>query len=590
MKPLTLSVCSLFVALQLYSQSPTPLKILPNPLTKAICPNTTKSYSVVAQDGTSPRPSCVFRWTVEGGTIQSSSPYGTSISVKWNDQPGKGYLTVSTQNCTNSYENYHDVTAEYTRHSVFGQNFLDGACNNSVDVPLCSNAAIVVCADKMYIKNTGGVNEPPLKEVDAYLFTIPSGWRQANTTNTGPITITSTANSILIEPIGTNGGTVTVVGTIKNTCGETVSNSNSKAIAINRTPAVSMTCSAGSNYVAWCGLRNPVSFSVPAVSCASSYTWTIPSGWSGTSSTNTIEVTPNGANGGTIGVDIALSTGYTKSVFQSIPYSNAAPPAIQPISVNGYAELCTGESQSFTTSLSPNYPSNFGFDWYADAGVYINGSPSTHTSSNSASITVAGQAYGRKYIYVRLNNLTCTPGNYGRLETRVGTFSNQEFTINGPSSVCLNTVADYSSSYISPEITYYQWSAPSGWSSWGQGTPYFSVSVPWTWNGGEAITLRLGNRCGYTNTPYVLWLNSGYCGFSMSPNPASSTLTISDLMLSDSEAAEGTLVDENSNAVAKAKNKGPKIEFDVSELPDGKYVVLVKYRGKMESQNVFIKH
>jgi hypothetical protein len=187
-----------------------------------------------------------------------------------------------------SYEDFQDVSASYTRLSVFGQSFPSGACNNSIDVPLCSNSAINVCADKMYIKDTGGVNQPPLKEVDAYLFTIPSGWRQVSTTNTGPSTISTTANTIMIEPISTNGGTVTVVGSIRNTCGQTVANSNPKTITIQRTPSVSLSSSAGSNYVARCGLTNPVSFTVTPVDCATSYTWSIPSGWSGTSSTNSI--------------------------------------------------------------------------------------------------------------------------------------------------------------------------------------------------------------------------------------------------------------------------------------------------------------
>lgn len=585
MKPLLLHICLLLPAFTAYCQ--TALKILPDPLNGAICPKTNKYHSVVAESG--PRPACTYTWTVSGGSIEGPS-IGTGVYVKWNDLPGQGTLTVRTSRCTDSDENGSEVTATYTRLSVFGQSFPNGACNNSIDVPLCSNAAITVCADKMYIQDTGGVGEPPLKEVDAYLFTIPSGWRQLNTTNTGPITITSTVNSIQIEPISTNGGTVTVIGTVTNTCGQTVANSNPKTITINRTPAVSMTSSAGSNYVAWCGLRNPVSFTVTPVSCAVSYTWSIPSGWSGTSSTNTIEVTPNGSNAGTVSVSIALNTGYTKSVAQTIPYSNAAPASIQPISVNGYLELCAGESLTFTTTLPPDYPSNFGFDWYADAGVYINGSPSAHTSTNSATITVAGQAYGHKYIYTRVNNLTCTPGNYGHLETRVGTYSSQEFSIIGPSEVCPNTVADYLSSYISSDVTYYQWSAPNGWSYSGQGTPYFSVSVPWSLSGGEAITLRLGNRCGYTNTPYVLWLSSGYCGFSMSPNPVSNTLTVTDLILDEGETAEATLVDENNELVSKGRSKGGKIELDVSRVPNGKYIVLVYYKGKVESKNVFVRH
>lgn len=590
---LLLPLSLLFFASSVYSQ--TALKILPDPLNSAICPLTSKYHSVVAQSGL--RPACLFTWSVSGGTIEGPAT-GASVYVKWNDTPGQGTLTVRTSNCSDPIENGNEVTATYTRLSVFGQNFPSGACNNSVDHSVCSNSSLVICADKMYIQGTGGVAQPPLKEVDAYLFTIPAGWREANTTNVGPVTISSTVNSITIEPVSSAGGTVTVVGTVRNTCGQNVSNSNPKTITITRMPAVSITSSAGSGYVARCGLTAPVSFTVTSVSCATSYTWSIPSGWSGSSSSNTIELTPNGLNGGTVTASVALSTGYSAVRSFNVPYSNTAPPAVHITAYNnGYQEFCPGES--FTYVANPpagyGYPTNFGFDWYADSGLLINGSSSSssspvHTATNTVTITAQPQSYGPKYVHARLNNLNCVPGAYGWSETRVGVYNSNEFTINGPSSVCLNSTADYASSYIAPDVTDYVWSAPSGWSYWGQGTPYFSVSVPWYWNGDEAITLRLGNRCGYTNTPFVLWLNSGYCGFSMSPNPASSTVTITDIAVTDGETAEATLFDKNNDALRKALYKNGKIEFDVSELPNGKYIVLVNYKGKAESKSLLIKH
>ncbi len=76
----------------------------------------------------------------------------------------------------------------------------------------------------------------------------------------------------------------------------------------------------------------------------------------------------------------------------------------------------------------------------------------------------------------------------------------------------------------------------------------------------------------------------------MSPNPASSTVTITDIAVTDGETAEATLFDKNNDAVRKAVYKNGKIEFDVSELPNGKYIVLLDYKGKAESKSLLVKH
>lgn len=62
-------------------------------------------------------------------------------------------------------------------------------------------------------------------------------------------------------------------------------------------------------------------YSIAAVSGATSYTWTIPSGWTGTSTTDSITVTPN-ASSGTISVvaNTSCGAGYAKSI--AINYGN----------------------------------------------------------------------------------------------------------------------------------------------------------------------------------------------------------------------------------------------------------------------------
>jgi hypothetical protein len=115
---------------------------------------------------------------------------------------------VTTSGCSSSDENGSTKTTTYTRHSVFGQNFGFGVCNDAVDIPPCATGSIEICTNRMYIQNTGGLGEPSLKEVDRYVWTIPAGWRETGTNTTGPGTVNTTANSINITPLTTEGGTL----------------------------------------------------------------------------------------------------------------------------------------------------------------------------------------------------------------------------------------------------------------------------------------------------------------------------------------------------------------------------------------------
>src|SRR5690606_23824339 len=144
--------------------------------------------------------------------------------------------------------------------------------------------------------------------------------------------------------------------------------------------------------------------------------------------------------------------------------------------------------------------------------------------------------------------------------------------------------------YISPDILDYKWTVPSGWSSSGHGTPYLSVSIPPSFSGG-ALTLRLKNRCGYTNTPYVLPLFSGYgCGYGyyFGPNPVESTLTIT---MTDADGEiEARLSDHLGRHEILGISKGNKIEFDVRNLPNGQYVLQIKGKESLETQNIIVSH
>ncbi|NGF77410.1 hypothetical protein G5B10_16130, partial [Fluviicola sp. SGL-29] len=115
----------------------------------------------------------------------------------------------------------------------------------------------------------------------SYTWTLPSGWSGSNTTNS--INATS----------GANGGTITV--TANNACGTSAQQTFNVTTTTVPTQPSAIT---GNGII--CATANGT-YSVTNDPTATSYTWTLPSGWSGSSTTNSINAT-SGANGGTITV------------------------------------------------------------------------------------------------------------------------------------------------------------------------------------------------------------------------------------------------------------------------------------------------
>jgi hypothetical protein len=88
-------------------------------------------------------------------------------------------------------------------------------------------------------------------------------------------------------------------------------------------------------------------YSVAAVPGATSYTWTLPGGWTGSSSTNSINATA-GANGGIITVTANNACG--SSTAQSLSVTVNPSPSAPTISASGPTSFCTGGSVTLTSS------------------------------------------------------------------------------------------------------------------------------------------------------------------------------------------------------------------------------------------------
>lgn len=113
--------------------------------------------------------------------------------------------------------------------------------------------------------------------VDNYSWSTPTGW--SNTPNSSSINITtsSTSGNISVEP--------------SNECGS--GTSSSKAVQVNPLPSAASSIS-GESVICESGTGTYIT---TTISNADSYSWTLPTGWSGSSTTNSINITAGATDG-----------------------------------------------------------------------------------------------------------------------------------------------------------------------------------------------------------------------------------------------------------------------------------------------------
>jgi hypothetical protein len=341
----------------------------------------------------------------------------------------------------------------------------------------------------------------------SYTWTLPSGW-SGNSTSTS---ITTTA--------GSAGGTISVRA--NNACGTSAT----------RTLAVTVTCNAPAQPGAIAGNTTATAgssqtYSVAAVSGATSYAWTLPSGWSGTSTSASITTTA-GATGGTISVRANNACGSsavrTLAVSIVVPTPNLAlnksvtVSSIEPGTTFAGANAVDG---NLTTRWASNYvdPS-----WiYVDlaASYAVNRVKITWEAAYSTAylVQVSTDAVNWQTIRTVTGNATLVndwtgligTGRYVRVysSARSSQWGNSIFELEvygtsgctvpaQPAAIAGNaTVASGSSQTYSvaavTNATSYTWTLPSGWS----GTS-ISASINATAGAtGGTISVRANNSCG----------------------------------------------------------------------------------------------
>ncbi|MEN6351962.1 MAG: hypothetical protein ABFD02_00770, partial [Bacteroidales bacterium] len=215
---------------------------------------------------------------------------------------------------------------------------------------------------------------PAIGNATSYTWTLPTGASGTSTTNSITVNFGTSAVS----------GNVTVKGT--NSCDD--GTSSSLAVTVNPLPAAAGTIT---GLTTVCQGQTSVTYTVPAITNATSYIWTLPSGASGTSTTNSITV-----NFGTSAVSGNVTVKGTNSCDDGTSSSLAV--TVNPLpaaagTITGLTTVCQG--QTSVTYTVPAIGNATSYTWTLPSGA--SGTSTTNsitvnfgTSAVSGNVTVKG--------------------------------------------------------------------------------------------------------------------------------------------------------------------------------------------------------
>jgi len=223
-------------------------------------------------------------------------------------------------------------------------------------------------------------------------------------------------------------------------------------------------------------------YSVNAVPDATSYTWSLPSGWTGSSTTNSINVTA-GTTGGTISVTANDSCGSSPASTLNVTVEQ---PVSQAGSISGSPNVCLGSSQTY--SISPvagatSYTWTLPSGWLGNS---VTSSISTTAGSNSGNISVSA-------------NNSCGSSSPQTMYLTSEQNLPQPGSISGNTTVCQNTVETYAVNPVSG-ATSYIWTLPSGWT----GSSTSESIAASAGNYGGIIYVAAHNSCGNSNAQVLM--------------------------------------------------------------------------------------
>jgi len=426
-----------------------------------VCPGISETYSIGAVPGATE-----YIWTLPSGWTGTSSTNSITVNSGSN---GSGNITVKAKNnCGTSSAQSLSVTVKSGTPST------PGTISGSVNVCPATQETYSI---------------PAVAGAEEYIWNLPSGWSGASSTNS--ITVTTGSSGI---------GNISVKA--KNSCGT----SAEKALAVSVKPGTPSTPGTISGATAVCP-NTSQTYSVAGVSGASEYIWTLPSGWSGTSTTNSITVT-SGTTGGNISVKAKNDCGTSNAQTLALTVKPSTPAV--PGNISGSPTVCPSTSETFSIAA------------VTGASEYIWTLPAGWTgTSTTNSITVTTGTSGSGNISVQAKN-DCGTGSSKSLAVTISKPAPvMTGTITGNSNVCSgNTGLTYTIPAVT-DATSYTWTVPSGWTITAGAT---SNSITATAGASGNISVIAKNSCGDSSSSTNFAVQST-SGVPATPGTITSSLT-----------------------------------------------------------------
>ncbi len=396
----------------------------------SICAGTTVTFTAAPiNGGTTP----AYQWYLNGSPVGSNSPTYSNSSLT----NGSQVYVVLTSNAPCLITN--TATSSTITMNVISIPAVPGTISGTA----------TVCSGSTNTYSIGAVSG-----ATGYVWSLPGGWTGTSTTTS----ITATA--------GVTAGNISV--TAGNTCGP--SSPQTLAVAVNVIPAtpgpisgLAVICSGTSN-----------TYSITAVSGASSYTWVLPNGWTGTSTTNSITAAASAAGGN---ITVTANNGCGNSSVQTLAITVNTPPAT-PGTISGTTPICAGSTNTYSITAVSGAVS---YTWALPGGwtgTSTTASISAAANTASGNVTVTADngcgSSAVKTLAVVVNSIPAVPG-----------------TISGSVAACQGTSNTYSVIAVSGAASY-TWILPSGWT----GTSATNSITAIAGSTGGSITVTADNGCG----------------------------------------------------------------------------------------------
>lgn len=483
----------------------------------SVCANTSGlTFSIAAVSGATS-----YTWTVPTGATITAGQGTTSVTVNMGSTAGNVTVT-STNTCGTSSAATFAVginPTPATPGTISGTaTVCNGSTGNTYSIAAVSGAT-------------------------SYTWAVPVG---------ATITAGQGTTSVTISA-GSTAGNITVTAT--NTCG--TSSAATFALGISTTPASPGTIS-GSAIA--CSSSTGNTYSIAAVSGATSYTWTVPAGATITSGQGTTSATVSfGSTSGNVTVTATNSCGTSTAATFPVTLTSAAPAT--PGAISGTAAICEASTLNAYSIAAVSGATTY--TWTVPAGATI------VSGQGTTSITVTAGTTGGTISVVASSSC--------------GTSSASTFTltVNPLPVVSQGALSNACINWSSFALT---GGSPAGGTYTGTGVSSGSFDPATSGVGTYPITYTV-TQSGCTNTATVSITVDACAGIEENnedlvviyPNPTHGDLTILGIDMDKFKTIE--LLDVSGRLVEKWVVKSSEMNIDLSKHAQGAYTLRINGNG-----------